>query len=175
MVLDARPSFVEATELHGTEVRVPPSFVDLFEADVLADQGAGDVVPLLLPTHATVGADVANLEAIRVLDGGKLVGHGAREKYPESGKGRQVTKFGRDLADENDPSQKMRQAIDSPEGRRRYSQRIATVEPVFANIRHHKGIRRFTLRSRVKVKIQWLLYCLVHNIEKMATRAAYAT
>jgi hypothetical protein len=48
------------------------------------------------------------------------------------------------------------------------------VEPVFASIRHHKGMRRFTLRSRVKVKIQWMLYCLVHNIEKMTTRAAYA-
>ncbi len=95
-------------------------------------------------------------------------------KNPDSGKGRQVTKFGRALADQNDPSRKMREAIDSPEGRSLYSQRIATVEPVFANIRHHKGMRRFTLRSKVKVKIQWLLYCLVHNIEKMATRAAYA-
>jgi hypothetical protein len=26
----------------------------------------------------------------------------------------------------------------------------------------------------VKVGIQWLLYCVVHNIEKMATKAAYA-
>jgi hypothetical protein len=26
---------------------------------------------------------------------------------------------------------------------------------------------RFTLRSRIKVNIQWMLYCLVHNIEKI--------
>jgi hypothetical protein len=71
-------------------------------------------------------------------------------KNPGSGEGRQVTKFGRALAGENDPSQTMRQAIDAAEGRRSYSQRIATVEPVFANIQHHKGMRRFTLRSRVK-------------------------
>jgi hypothetical protein len=32
-------------------------------------------------------------------------------------------------------------------GRALYSRRIATVEPVFANIRHHKGMRRFTLRG----------------------------
>jgi transposase/IS5 family transposase len=95
-------------------------------------------------------------------------------KNPKNGKGRMVTKFGRALADANDPSQKMRTAIDSSEGRRLYSQRIATVEPVFANIRHHKGMDRFTLRGKLKVGIQWVLYCLVHNIEKMATKTAYA-
>jgi hypothetical protein len=26
---------------------------------------------------------------------------------------------------------------------------------------------RFTLRGRIKVTIQWMLYCLVHNIEKI--------
>ena len=56
-----------------------------------------------------------------------------------------------------------------------YSQRIATVEPVFANIRHHKRMSRFTLRGRAKVGTQWQLYCpLVHNIEKIATRAMRA-
>jgi hypothetical protein len=61
-----------------------------------------------------------------------------------------------------------KQAIDSPRGRRLYSQRIATVEPVFANIRHNKRLNRFTLRGRSKVSTQWQLYCLVHNIEKLA-------
>ena len=54
------------------------------------------------------------------------------------------------------------------EGRRRYGQRFATVEPVFANIRHNKRLNRFTLRGRHKVDTQWKLYCLVHNIEKLA-------
>jgi hypothetical protein len=39
----------------------------------------------------------------------------------------------------------MKRAIDSPRGRRLYSQRIATVEPVFDNIRHNKRLNRFTL------------------------------
>jgi transposase len=92
-------------------------------------------------------------------------------KNPASGKGRSVSLFGRALVDANDPSERMRRAIDSPHGRRLYSRRIATVEPVFANIRHHKGMRRFTLRGKAKVGTQWQLYCLVHNIEKIATRA----
>ena len=62
----------------------------------------------------------------------------------------------------------MKRAIDSPEGRARYGRRFATVEPVFGNIRHNKGLNRFTLRGRKKVDTQWKLFCLVHNIEKLA-------
>ena len=48
----------------------------------------------------------------------------------------------------NAATQLMKRAIDSQRGRRIYSQRIATVEPVFANIRHNKRMNRFTLRGR---------------------------
>ena len=57
--------------------------------------------------------------------------------------------------------------IDTPEGRRIYSKRLGIVEPVFGNIRTCKRMDRFTLRGRIKVNIQWMLYCLVHNIEKI--------
>ena len=60
--------------------------------------------------------------------------------------------------------------IDSEKGRRIYHQRMAIAEPVFANIRVHKVMNRFTLRGRIKVNIQWLLYCMIHNIEKLLTR-----
>ncbi len=92
-------------------------------------------------------------------------------KNPASGRGRNVSLFGRALHDENEPSQMMRKAIDSARGRALYSRRMATVEPVFANIRHHKRMSRFTLRSKAKVATHWQLYCLVHNIEKIATKA----
>jgi transposase/cytochrome c556 len=62
---------------------------------------------------------------------------------------------------------KMREKIDTPEGRKIYSKRIAIVEPVFGNIRACKKMDRFTLRGKAKVNIQWKLYCLVHNIEKI--------
>jgi len=48
-----------------------------------------------------------------------------------------------------------------------YSRRLSTVEPVFANVRAQKRMDRFTLRGRLKVTIQWMLYCMVHNIEKI--------
>jgi transposase len=92
-------------------------------------------------------------------------------RNPHATRGRQLARFAPLQRVANDPSQRMREAIDSAQGRRLYSQRIATVEPVFANIRHHKRMSRFTLRGQAKVSTQWQLYCLVHNIEKMATQA----
>ncbi len=65
-------------------------------------------------------------------------------------------------------SQAMVEKIETEKGRKIYPLRIGIVEPVFANIRVHKGMDRFSLRGKIKVNIQWLLYCMVHNIEKIA-------
>lgn len=92
-------------------------------------------------------------------------------RNPNAVRGRQVARFEARAGDARHPSARMRSALDSPHGRRLYSRRIATVEPVFANIRHHKRMSRFTLRGKTKVATQWQLYCLVHNIEKIATQA----
>ena len=62
----------------------------------------------------------------------------------------------------------MKEKIDTEEGRRIYSKRLGIVEPVFGNIRTCKRMDKFTLRGNMKVNIQWMLYCLVHNIEKIA-------
>jgi len=72
-----------------------------------------------------------------------------------------------DAAGEN-ISYTMIQKIDSAKGRSIYPRRIAIVEPVFGNIRTQKRLDKFNLRGKIKVNIQWLLYCMVHNIEKVA-------
>jgi len=64
-------------------------------------------------------------------------------------------------------SEEMMRKIDTERGRHRYGERLGIVEPVFANIRTQKRLDRFTLRGRIKVNIQWVLYCVVHNIEKI--------
>ena len=61
----------------------------------------------------------------------------------------------------------MRHRIDTDEGRAIYSHRMHVVEPVFGNIESNKGLNRFTLRTRNKVRSQWQLFSLVHNIEKL--------
>jgi hypothetical protein len=61
----------------------------------------------------------------------------------------------------------MAEKVDTERGREIYHQRIGIAEPVFANIRAVKGLDRFTLRGKIKVNIQWVLYCMVHNIGKI--------
>jgi len=68
---------------------------------------------------------------------------------------------------ERDFSKEMIKKIDSDEGREIYSERMKIIEPVFANIRIQKRMDYLTLRGKVKVNIQWLLYCIVHNIGKI--------
>ena len=81
---------------------------------------------------------------------------------------RQVAFFKRNQASPLQFTERMKQAIDSPQGRRLYGARMATVEPVFGNLRYNKRLDRFTLRGLSKVNTQWHLFCLVHNIEKLA-------
>jgi len=87
-------------------------------------------------------------------------------RKPETTASRQVAVLTRKTAASH--TQTMRQRIDSPRGRSLYGRRFATVEPVFANIRHNKRLNRFTLRGKTKVDGQWKLFALVHNIEKWA-------
>jgi transposase len=62
---------------------------------------------------------------------------------------------------------KMKRKIDSLTGRHIYSQRLGTAEPVFANICSTLGLRRFSLRGKIKVDAQWKLFCIVHNLLKI--------
>jgi hypothetical protein len=89
-------------------------------------------------------------------------------RHPDITPTRQVSFFHQQQVSPLRHTERMKQAIDSPEGRKRYGQRMATVEPVFGNLRYNKKLDRFTLRGHAKVNTQWHLYCLVHNIEKLA-------
>ncbi|MGH8726901.1 MAG: transposase [Burkholderiales bacterium] len=89
-------------------------------------------------------------------------------KHPERTETRQVHFFeGRAPSAPETYTQKMKRKIDSVFGRFIYSWRLATAEPVFANITRTRRLNRFTLRGKRKVNGQWLLYCIVHNIGKI--------
>ena len=92
-------------------------------------------------------------------------------RTPEKTQTRQVMFFHGRAARSPEPAShtaRMKGRIDTPEGRAQYGQRFGTVEPVFGNVCYNKGLARFTLRGRIKVDGQWKLFCLVHNIEKLA-------
>ena len=89
-------------------------------------------------------------------------------RKPDTTKVRQVAILTRKADTPPSHTERMRQRIDSDHGKAQYARRFATVEPVFGNLRYNKHLGRFTLRGRTKVDTQWKLYCLVHNIEKLA-------
>ena len=89
-------------------------------------------------------------------------------RTPQQTKTRQVAFFIGKLPEKNVHTERMKRRIDSAQGRALYARRFATVEPVFANLRHNKRLNRFTLRGQQKVDGQWKLFALVHNIEKLA-------
>jgi transposase len=66
----------------------------------------------------------------------------------------------------------MKAKIDTDQGKQIYARRLGIVEPVFANICVQKRMNRFTLRSKLKVDVQWRLFALVHNIGKIHTFGA---
>ncbi len=65
------------------------------------------------------------------------------------------------------PADRMRRKLRTRRGRRRYALRMATVEPVFGQIKQGRGFRQFLLRGLQKVKLEWQLICAGHNLLKL--------
>ena len=68
----------------------------------------------------------------------------------------------------------MKERVDSDKGKQIYSHRMSVVEPVFGNMESNKHLTRFSLRGLEKVNAQWKLYCIMHNIEKLANYGSLA-
>jgi len=79
--------------------------------------------------------------------------HGEPE-LPETGPGATV-------------KQQMEEKLRTAAGRAVYKMRKAIVEPVFGQIKEVRGFRRFSFRGREKVRAEWRLICLTHNVLKL--------
>jgi transposase len=63
--------------------------------------------------------------------------------------------------------ERMAVKVQSPEGRALYARRKVIVEPVFGQIKEARGFRRFLLRGLAKIRGEWCLVCLTHNLLKV--------
>lgn len=61
----------------------------------------------------------------------------------------------------------MREKLKTEEGRKLYSKRKQTVEPVFGIIKSVLGFRQFLLRGLEKVKLEWNLVTLAYNVKRL--------
>jgi transposase len=57
--------------------------------------------------------------------------------------------------------------LDSPRGRKTYKKRAASIEPVFAQIKHNRRIRSITRRGLAAADSEWKLICATHNLLKV--------
>ena len=62
---------------------------------------------------------------------------------------------------------RMRRKLKTKAGKAVYAARKAIVEPVFGQIKQARGFRQFLLRGIEKVRREWAMVCLTHNILKL--------
>ena len=62
---------------------------------------------------------------------------------------------------------RMRRKLQTKVGKAVYAARKCVVEPVFGQIKQARGFRQFLLRGKEKVKGEWALVCLTHNILRL--------
>ena len=63
--------------------------------------------------------------------------------------------------------ERMAAKVRTPEGKALYARRKVIVEPVFGQIKEVRGFRRFLLRGLEKLRGEWRLVCLTHNLPKL--------
>jgi len=64
-------------------------------------------------------------------------------------------------------SEAMRSKLQTAAGRAVYARRKTIPEPVFGQIKQGRGFRRFWLRGLRKVRGEWTVICLTHNLLKL--------
>ncbi len=63
--------------------------------------------------------------------------------------------------------QRMKRRLQTKAGKAVYAARKTIVEPVFGQIKQARGFRQFLLRGIEKVRAEWSLICLTHNVLKL--------
>ena len=72
----------------------------------------------------------------------------------------------------NDYRQKAREKLLSEQGIYHRGKRCIEPEAVFAQIKHNSQFNRFRLRGLEKVKLEFILVAIAHNLRKMAKKTA---
>src|SRR6266852_4028111 len=68
---------------------------------------------------------------------------------------------------------RMKRKLQTKVGKAVYAARKCVVEPVFGQIKHARGFRQFLLRGKEKVKGEWALLCLTHNVLRLYAALQY--
>jgi transposase len=65
------------------------------------------------------------------------------------------------------PKQRMARKLRTKRGRETYAKRKGMIEPIFGQIKQARGFRQFLLRGMEKMRGEWSLVCMTHNLLKL--------
>ena len=65
------------------------------------------------------------------------------------------------------PKERMARKLRTKQGRETYARRKGMIEPIFGQIKQGRGFRQFLLRGLAKMRGEWRLICLTHNLLKL--------
>jgi transposase len=65
------------------------------------------------------------------------------------------------------PQQRMARKLRTKKGRETYARRKGMIEPIFGQIKQVRGFRQFLLRGLERIRAEWRLVCLTHNLLKL--------
>jgi transposase len=71
------------------------------------------------------------------------------------------------VPDDGTPKERMARKLRTKQGRETYAKRKGMVEPIFGQVKQGRGFRQFLLRGLEKMRGEWSLICLTHNLQKL--------
>ena len=75
---------------------------------------------------------------------------------------------------EDEYVKRMRKKLETDEGKKIYQRRMSTVEPVHGDMQKNRGFIQFVLRGLKKVKVEYNLVGIAHNVRKIILHEADA-
>ena len=126
-----------------------------------AEDGSEPAIPLSADTGYFSEDNVCDLESQ------------GYDPYIATGRQKHRQAASRDAAAANPPGddatakERMSHKLRTESGRARYAKRKHIVEPVFGQMKQARGFRQFLLRGLAKVRPEWKLVCLTHNLLKI--------
>ena len=106
--------------------------------------------------------DVGTPDPVKEMMKGTKLYIATRNRWKEKGpppKGR--------IPKDHTTTQRMERKLRTKEGKEIYGERAPTIEPVFGNIKYAIGFKGFVLRRKEKVRFEWVMACMGHNIKKL--------
>jgi transposase len=165
----------EFVQGYNTQIAVEPNFQLIVGQTVTpAANDKQQVVPLVeaiqeqsgqKPEEVLADSGYCSEKNLHYLTQKKIEGFVATEKQKHSQR-REPCQRG-PLPAEATRVERMQRKLETKDGAAVYATRKTIVEPVFGQIKQARGFRQFLLRGLEKVRGEWALICLTHNILKL--------